>query len=118
MNLVDFLKIMINFSSELSSKPVHKNDRERFNFTLPHCDTLQPLFDDGFIIIMEPEDNNNQTGNFKSTENPITRQINRYRNALPEVPRAEGHFFFKEIIKQLEEISYVSIGYRVGTVPF
>lgn len=67
---------------------------------------------------MEPEDNDNPRRHSKTSENPITKQINRYRNALPEVPREEGHFFFKEIVKQMEEISYVTIGYRVGSVPF
>lgn len=67
---------------------------------------------------MEPEDNDNSKNHSKAVENPITKQINRYRNALPEVPREEGHFFFKEITKQMEDISYVTIGYRVGAVPF
>ena len=66
---------------------------------------------------MEPEDNNNHS-NQKNSENQVTRQINRYRNALPEVPREEEHFFFKEVTRQMEEISYVTIGYRVGRVPF
>lgn len=67
---------------------------------------------------MEPEDNDNRHRLSKSNQNQVTNQINRYRNSLPEVSRQEGHFFFKEVIKQMQEISYVTIGYRVGTVPF
>lgn len=32
--------------------------------------------------------------------------------------REEGHLFFKEVTRQIEEITYVSIGYRIGNVPF
>jgi hypothetical protein len=67
---------------------------------------------------MEPEDNHNPHNHNKNQENPITRQINRYRNTLPEVPREDNHFFFKEITRQMEDISYVSFGYQVGRVPF
>jgi hypothetical protein len=66
---------------------------------------------------MEPEDHNHGRSS-KAVECPINRQINRYRHALPEVPREEGHFFFKEVSRQMEEITYVSIGYRIGNLPF
>jgi hypothetical protein len=66
---------------------------------------------------MEPEDNH-PGRSAKETVSPINRQINRYRNALPEVPREEGHFFFKDVTRQIEEITYVSMGYRIGNIPF
>jgi hypothetical protein len=71
----------------------------------------------GYNKLMEPEDRNPAVS-AKETVSPINRQINRYRNALPEVSREEGHFFFKEVTRQMEEITYVSIGYRIGNIPF
>lgn len=46
---------------------------------------------DGLLLIgcnkfMEPNDRNPAVST-KETVSPINRQINRYRNALPEVPR-------------------------------
>jgi len=71
----------------------------------------------GYNKLMEPEDRNPAVS-AKETVSPINRQINRYRNALPEVSREEGHFFFKEVTRHMEEITYVSIGYRIGNIPF
>jgi hypothetical protein len=48
---------------------------------------------------MEPEENERSS---KRGECAVGRQINRYRNALPEVAREEGHFFFKEVTRQME----------------
>jgi hypothetical protein len=66
---------------------------------------------------MEPEDNNNNHHNIKNQPNSINRQMNQYRNALPEMQREEDHFFFKEITRHMEEITFVTIGYIVGTIP-